>query len=249
MRNRYVLLLTASVLVIALAGLVLAQSPGARWRVETAIYYISNGWLAEALEHLQQAVRLSPEYAEAYLLLALAQHSAGDVEGALRSYAQLQELMPESAPYGVLVGDIYFAAGMLDEAEAAYVHAVEQFPDAGLAHYGLARVLEARGDDGAIDALRSSIEHAPDFLDARVLLGRTLRLNGQADEALDHLLYAIRLNNNHAAARFELALVYEALERVADAENEYRMVLRLDPDNEEAASRLRRLLEAVQANT
>ncbi len=42
--------------------------------------------------------------------------------------------------------------------------------------------------------------------------------------------------------------MYEALERTSEAEHEYRMVLRLDPDNEEAGSGLQRLLETGQAN-
>lgn len=249
MRIRSKGLTVALALVLSVSGLVFSQSQGARWRVETAVYYITNGWIAEAMELLQQAAHMSPHYAEAQLWLALVLHSLGDVEGALAAYERLLELAPETAPYGVLVGDIHFAAGRLDEARAAYEQALAMFPDAGLAHYGLARVMEARGDAGAVNELRAAVENAPDFVDARLRLGRLLRLQGQLEEALEHLLYASRIDGRHAAVRLELALVYEALDRTAEAENEFRVVLRLDPNNEEASRGLQRLREAVQANT
>jgi len=249
MRKRITVLVAAAALVLVLASLALAQSPAARWRVETALYYIANGWVAEAIEHLQQAVKLAPGDAEAQLLLALAAHSVGDVEQALAAYERLQELAPESAPYGVLMGDIYLSLGRLDEAQAAYEQALQHFPDSGLAHYGLGLVLEARGDAAAVDALRAATTYAPDLVEARLHLGRLLRVNGQLEEALVHLQHASRLDGRRADVRLELALVYEALQRPADAEREFRMVLRLDPTNEEASLGLQRLMEAARANT
>lgn len=249
MRHRYVQVSAALLLVVALTGFVFAQSQGARWRVETAVYYISNGWMDEALEHLQQAVRIAPDYAEAHMLLGLLLHSFGEADEAMVSYERLMELAPESAPYGVLMGDLYLSAGLLDEAQAAYEQALDEFPDAGLAHYGIGRVLEQRDPQAAIESLTTAVEHAPDLIDARLRLGRLLRLSGDADEALEHLLHANRLDSRLPAVRLELALVYEALARTFEAEQEYRTVLRLDPDNEEASSRLQRLLEAAQANT
>lgn len=249
MRHRYVQIVTAVLLVFALAGLVFANSESARLRVETALYYISNGWMAEALEHLQQAVRVAPDYAEAHLLLALLLDSFDESERALRSYERVMELAPDSAPYGVLVGDLYFSRGMLNEAEAAYERAIRAFPDAGLAYYGLGRVLELRDAKAAVATLRTAVDHAPDFIDARFRLGRLLRQNGEFTEALEHLLHANRLDSRQPAVRMELALTYEALHRTSEAEHEYRMVLRLDPNNEEASSRLQRLLEAPRANS
>lgn len=249
MRHRFVQVIAALLLVAALTGFVFAQSQGALWRVETAVYYISNGWIDEALEHLQQAVRISPDYAEARLLLGLLQHSLGDAEQALASYERLLELAPEAGIYSILIGDLYLAAGMLDEARAAYERAIRDFPDAGTAHYGLGRVLEHSDPKAAVESLTAAVEHAPDIVDARVRLGRLLRLSGDAEAALEHLLYASRLDRQEPVVRLELALVYEALERTAEAEQQFRMVLRLDPGNEEASNGLQRLLEAAQANT
>lgn len=249
MRHRWVQMLAVSILLAVVPGLVLAQSEAARWRVDTAIYYISNGWFPEALEHLQQAARSAPDDAEAYFLMGMLFDVLGEPERALAAYRRAMELAPDAAPYAVLMGDIYWSAGMLDEAQRAYEQALSEFPEAGTAHYGLARVLAAKQSDGVIDTLRAAVQHAPDLIDARLLLGRLLRLNGELEEALEHLLHANRLDRTRTAVRLELALVYEALERISEAEHEYRMVLRLDPDNEEAGSGLQRLLETGQANT
>lgn len=249
MRHRFLKAAAVLAVAIALSGLALGQPAGVRWRVDTAVYYIGNGWLPEALEHLQQAVRMAPDDAEAYLLMGMIFDVSGDAERALAAYGHALALAPDAAPLDVLMGDIYFAAGRLDEARRAYEQALARFPDAGTAYYGLARVQAAGGSDAAVDTLRTAVEHAPDLIDARLLLGRILRLSGRPEEALEHLLHAQRLDRNRTDVRLELALVYEALERMAEAEHEYRMVLRLDPGNEEAGAGLRRLLEVQQANT
>src|SRR5690606_27624124 len=193
MRHRWVQMLAVSILLAVVPGLVLAQSEAARWRVDTAIYYISNGWFPEALEHLQQAARSAPDDAEAYFLMGMLFDVLGEPERALAAYRRAMELAPDAAPYAVLMGDIYWSAGMLDEAQRAYEQALSEFPEAGTAHYGLARVLAAKQSDGVIDTLRAAVQHAPDLIDARLLLGRLLRLNGELEEALEHLLHANRL--------------------------------------------------------
>lgn len=249
MKRRYVHVIGALVLMIMLTGAVLANNESARLRVETALYYISHGWVAEAMEHLHQAVRIAPDYTEAQLLLAMLLDSMDEPQQALASYQRVMELQPDEAPYGVLIGDLYFSAGMLDEAQAAYEHAIRAFPDAGLAYYGLGRILEERDEESAVDMYLAAAEHAPDLIDGRFRLGRLLRRLGDPEQALEHLLHANRLNSRLPLLRLELAYTFESLNRTSEAEHEYRMVLRIDPDNVEANTRLQRLLQSVDANT
>lgn len=249
MKRRSVRVIGALLLIAALAGAVLANSDSARLRVDTALFYISNGWVSEALEHLEQAVRVAPEYTEAQLLLAMLLDSLDQPDLAMASYRRAMDSQPDALPYGVFIGDLYFAAGRLDEAQAAYEEALQAFPDTGLAYYGLGRIMELRGAEAAIDMYRAVAEHAPDFIDGRFRLGRLLRRSGQLEQALEHLLHANRLNGRLPLVRLELAYTYESLDRTSEAEHEYRMVLRLDPDNVEANTRLERLLQAADANT
>src|SRR5690606_42039429 len=64
-----------------------------------------------------------------------------------------------------------------------------------LAYYGLGRVRESAGQPGAEEMYLAAVAHAPDLLDARLRLGRLLRVRGELQAALEHLLHAHRLNS------------------------------------------------------
>ena len=61
-----------------------------------------------------------------------------------------------------LIGDLHLNAGDLDLAEASYRRTLADLPDYGMAQYGLARVLAARGDlDGAAGILTPLVARLP----------------------------------------------------------------------------------------
>ncbi|HEY8417153.1 MAG TPA: tetratricopeptide repeat protein [Limnochordales bacterium] len=243
--------LAAALLVVAWLGRPgqgQTQVDTAAIRLQTALRYMAMGWMAEAREHLQQAVRLAPRHVEARVLLAMSYHADGLLDQALTHYRVAVALDPELAALRVLMGEIYLSLGMLAEAEAEYAAALASDEGAGWAYYGLGRVRQARGDGDAEEMYQAAVTHAPDLLDARLRLGRLLRDRGQAEEALAHLLHAQRLDSRLPAVRLELGLTYELLGRIAEAEHEYRMVLQMDPANVEARHRLG-MLEAAQGDT
>lgn len=233
--------LTLALIAVVAAG-ALANVDVVRIRVNTAMRYISMGWLSEAEEHVTEAVKVAPQNAEAAMLLALLQHGNGRGEAALWQYDLTMQLDPDMAVLAVFMGDIHLAAGRPDEAAALYSKALAADAHLGLAHYGLGRAFELKSAEGdALDAYAQGVQFAPDMTDLRFRLGTLLRRDGQFDEALEHLLHASRVDSNLAHVRYELGLTYEALERFAAAEHEYRTVLRLHPDHESARRRLAEL--------
>lgn len=242
-------ILAGALLVVACAGdVVQAQVDSARIRMETALRFMALGWFREGREHLEQAVRLAPGWTEARVLLALSYHADGLWNEALAHYRAALDLDQSLGALRVLIGDIYFAQGQYDAAEAEYTAALETVEGGGWAYYGLGRVRESAGQPGAEEMYLAAVAHAPDLLDARLRLGRLLRVRGELQAALEHLLHAHRLNSRLPEVRLELGLTYEQLGRVAEAEHEYRMVLQLDPANDEARLRLG-TLEAAQGDT
>src|SRR5690606_32622094 len=99
------------------------QADNAAIRVQVAQRYMAMGWMAEAREHLRQAVRLAPRHVEARLLLAMNYHAEGLLEQALSHYRVAVSLDPQLVAVRVLMGDIYLALGMLAQAEAEYMAA------------------------------------------------------------------------------------------------------------------------------
>ncbi len=241
--------LAAALFVVAWAGDIgYGQVDSAVVRLETGLRFVALGWAREGQEHLQQAVRLAPGWTEARVLLALSHHAQGQWEQALAQYEAVLERDPDLGALRVLMGDIYFAQGRLDEAAQEYSAALAHADGAGWAYYGLGRVQQVKGEDGAVDMYAAAVSHAPDLLDARIRLGRLLRASGRLEEALEHLQYAQRLNSRLPEVRLELGIVYELLGRIAEAEHEYRMVIQLDPANDEALLRLG-TLEAAHGDT
>ncbi|MBO8141638.1 MAG: tetratricopeptide repeat protein [Firmicutes bacterium] len=212
-------------------------------RLAVGLRYMAHGWIAEAREHLEQAVRLSPALAEGHVLLGLSYHAEGELERAVGHYRMAQAADPSLSGLQVLVGDIRMSQGRLAEAEAEYRSALAAEPDLGWAYYGVGRVLQARGEPGALEMYEAAVERAPDLVDARFRLALLLRDTGDLEAALEHLLHATQVNGYVPEIRLQLAMIYESLGRAAEAEHEYRTVLELDPGRLEAREGLCRLRE------
>ena len=78
---------------------------------------------------------------------------------------------------------------------------------------------------------------------AQVNLGKALLRMGRSEEAMKSFRRAVLVAPNHPGARFGLALALDAVGRLDAAIKEYRVTLRLQPGNIEAA----RSLEAALA--
>lgn len=82
------------------------------------------------------------------------------------------------------LGEAYFMAERLDEAEQAYSQALETEPGSTAARVGLAMVWHAQGKSGrAEEALRAVLEEHPDDQDAHYSLAIVLFSNGEIDAA------------------------------------------------------------------
>jgi tetratricopeptide (TPR) repeat protein len=137
----------------------------------------------EAFATFQRMVDLRPDLSS-YARVSYARELTGDANGAIESMRAAVAAggpAPENVAYTqVLLGNLYFDRGALDQAEAAYRSA-----QAGLAGYvpaqaGLARVLAARGryDQAAVLYRRAvDLNPAPDYV---IALGEVSAAAGDA---------------------------------------------------------------------
>ena len=63
------------------------------------------GRLPEAIEHLQQALRLNPDYIEAYINLGLTLVKAGRLQEAIEHYQQALRLNPDYVEAHINLGN------------------------------------------------------------------------------------------------------------------------------------------------
>ena len=135
-------------------------------------------------------------------------------------------------------GDL-IAAGQKEEdrgeflaALACYQRATEVDPTMPRAHLNVANALQRLGhQEEAIEALRRSIACAPDYAPAHFNLALLLNDRGDRNAAENALLETLRLQPAMLEAILVLADLYEAEDRLDDAERRYRQAIDLAPDH------------------
>ena len=149
-----------------------------------AVRYLDVGQVALAREHLERAVALAPDFADAHFNLGGVALAEGDTASAIAAYRRAIERRPDYPQAHNNLGGLLAATGALDEAIVHYRLAVRFDAGHSGAHYNLANVLLGRGETAeAIRHYRLALETAPH--DAEVLnnLARTLVGAGEEVEA------------------------------------------------------------------
>ena len=200
---------------------------------------IARGAVDEAVEHVEKALVLKPDYAEAYNNLGLVRASQGRVDEALAQYRKTLELQPSYAEAHNNLGLLLARRGQFDEAIAHYRRALEIDPGLSGAHYNLAEALTARGQTGeASDHLRTALALKPDYAEAHNSLGVILAERGNVDDAREQFLKAIELKPHYAEARSNLGIVLARSGHLDAAIAQFRKALQDDPASTEIRANL-----------
>ena len=173
-----------------------------------AVRYLDVGQVALAREHLERAIALAPDFADAHYNLGGVALAEGDTAAAGASYRRAVALRPDYPEAHNNLGGVLAATGALDEALVHYRLAVRLDPGHSGAHYNLANVLLARGESTeAIRHYRLALEAAPD--DPEVMNNLARALVGAGDRADAAGLYQRAISNgpNLAAPRLGLAWI------------------------------------------
>ena len=159
------------------------------------------GRYEEAAASVQEMVDRRPSLAS-LSRVSYVRELRGDTSGALAAMTQAAAAgsgsSTDAAYVRTLVGDLHLNAGDLDLADASYRRTLADVPDYGMAQYGSARVLAARGDlDGAARVLNPLV--------ARLPFSAWVALLGDVDAA--------RGDAAGAAHQYDLVRTIEALNR------------------------------------
>jgi serine/threonine protein kinase/predicted Zn-dependent protease len=129
--------------------------------VSLSNYYRGKRMFPEAIEALDRALELDPEYGSALNNLAYAYMDSGNYEKAAEFFRKFAALNPGDAnPYDSL-GELAFRMGDLDEAVANYREALKIKPDFGADEW-IAYALAVKGEyAGAVRAIDDYIHNAP----------------------------------------------------------------------------------------
>jgi protein O-mannosyl-transferase len=173
----------------------------------------------EAVQHLEAALRLKPDYAEAHYNLGTAFERLGRLDQASQRYRQVLVIVPgerralmrlhtmrvDRATRLLQDGLAAEARGRIRDAAGAYREACELDPDRAVLHRSLGRALHRLGSrDEAIAAYRRALVIDDASGETHNDLGVLLAEMGRFPEAADQFERAIAIDPTDAAARANL---------------------------------------------
>jgi tetratricopeptide (TPR) repeat protein len=204
--------------------------------------------MREALPILTSALQLEPEYLPARLKAGEAMLGAGKTEQAGKLYESILKDYPDTAEAYYGLGRVKAALGDQVAAAELYRQACQLFPTYGAAHYGLAvayrklgRIQEAEEqanlhernnyivpplEDPLRDELRALDMSAATHLERGVQLEQV----GRIDDAIAETEKALALDPSLSKAHLNLLILYAKTGKAKQAEEHYKTLVALDPD-------------------
>ena len=212
-----------------------------------AEHFVALGALATALQSVDRALAIDSTGIDAYhkktAVLALLGRFP-EAEAAARKSVSID---PRDAIGWANLGDALMQQGKTSEAIVACRRAVALDSTVADNWYNLGVALSGETDlTEAIAAYRRGLAINPRHAQAINNLGALLATSGKLEEARDAYKRAVELTPQSVECHMNLALAYLRLGDKASAEEERKVIQRLDP---EAANRLPELLRAVTPST
>lgn len=190
---------------------------------------LSLAWSDTVARELRVAA-VYPDHPLAHYELAKAYNFSGRPDRALDVIDRARERWPDHPRLAAQAGEAFRLQKDWAFAEKELAYAAKHMPGHTTTHYHLAMVLEQLGRrDEAAAKLADIVAARPGYLPAWTLLGRLRRAAGDEDGAIEAYARALEINADHRTALLELANLYIARNRAADAIPLLQRTLRNDP--------------------
>jgi len=224
--------------------------------------YAAQGRYALAIEGLERAVALEPDYAMGFVNLGGVYTKLGQYEQAATHLQRAVQIDSDNSPVRRRLGELYLATARYPDATRELLEALRLFPNDATLYYYLGQSLagEGRGAD-AIEAYQRATLLDHGFADAYYRLGLLARKEGRNDiagpalERFNHLRQigggdpevpkqvkrmrdAILNAPEEAAHHYNLGLFFVEHGYFPEAQNKFARAAGLRPDDIELLNRL-----------
>jgi Flp pilus assembly protein TadD len=192
---------------VALGEMRVRESPTvAEYQAFLGGAYVEVGRFADAVPHLEAALRLDERSPNAHSDLGTALMTEGRLDEALAHLRRAAALAPRDETMMFNLGNALAHASRREEAEAAYERALALNPDFPDAHVNLAALLMSRGRvRDAVPHFARAAELQPQSAVLHSNLGSALAASGRYAEAMQEVRRALALNPAYAPALENLA--------------------------------------------
>jgi tetratricopeptide (TPR) repeat protein len=194
---------------------------------------LAAGQTFDAIEAFSGALTLKPNSMLASLKRGDTYRRRGEFAASVRDLNKAATLDPAAPRPIELLGDVHVAMGQYAAAADDYQRYLALDDRSTPVLYKLALAHYRNGGSArALDPLRKAVALDDRFAEAHYLLGLCLR-DSNRQQALGALTKAVQINATFAAAREELARVYESAGRQRDAIDQLEALAALEPGRPE----------------
>jgi tetratricopeptide (TPR) repeat protein len=196
-------------------------------RYSLALTLFGNGRLSDAVEELQHAVTLQPNFDDALRLLGTVLARQGRIDDATAEIQKAIALRPGYWDHYSALGQVLLQAGRFAEAAGAFRKVTELQPDNAFGYQQLGTVQQTLGDDeGALANYERALKLRP-TAQAYSNIGAFWHRKREYARAVEAYSRALALRPNSAATHRNLGDALLRLGRTGDARTEYREAVRL----------------------
>ena len=189
------------------------------------------GQFDASIDSYKQALKIKPDYADAYYNMGNVLRNKGDLETAIDSYQQAVKIKPDYADAFNNMGVALNDKGDLLAAIDSYEQAVKIKPDYTDAFYNMGITLNNKGDlDAAINSYKQAIKIKPNFARAHYTMGNILKDKGDLDAAIVSYQDALKIKPDYAEASYNMGNALKDKGNLEAAIDSYQQALKIQPD-------------------
>ena len=184
-----------------------------------------------AIGSYKQALKIQPDYAEAYYNMGVALNDKGDLEAAIGSYKKALKIKPDYAEAYSNMGAVLKDKGDLESAIDSFNKALNIKPNYAEAHNNMGNTLQDKGDfEAAIHSYQKALKIKPNYAKAYNNIGALQQNKGDLEVAIDSFKQALEIKPDYAEAYYNMG---NALQDKGDSEaaiESYKQALKIKPD-------------------
>jgi len=188
------------------------------------------GRVDEAIVHLQKALEINPDYAEAQTTWVLPCSNRDERPKRFTHFQKVLQIKPDDAGIHFNLGCALLQKGRVDDAIAHFQRVLQITPDYADAHLQPGQRSSPKGRvDEAIVHFQRALEIGPDYAESHYNLGSAFFQQGRMVEAIAHYQKAleIRPTTRKPTTTFGLALLQQG--RMDEAIAHYQKALEIRP--------------------
>ncbi|MCX5816257.1 MAG: tetratricopeptide repeat protein [Proteobacteria bacterium] len=186
----------------------------------------------KAIEYLNNAIRLKPDFAVAYNNRGVAYSALGQHQHAIEDCNEAVRLEPDDAKAYYNRGLAYLSLGQYQQSITDFNESIRLKPDVAIAYSNRGSAYGKLGQhQRAIQDFNEAIRLKPDYAAAYLNRGNAYHGLGQHQRAIEDFNESIRLKPDNANAYYNRGNAYLKLRQPQRAIEDYNEAIRLNPDD------------------